>query len=72
MILGMISLEETYGLILPLEIEMPGGMIQTGYGARWNRKQNDEVFGELGKQAGLGLRKVHINGETGWIRFKKK
>jgi SAM-dependent methyltransferase len=64
--------EDTYGLILPLEIEMPGGMIQTGYGARWNRKQDDESFVELGKSAGLGLRKVHINGETGWIRFKKK
>lgn len=64
--------EETYGLILPLEIEMPDGMTQTGYGARWNRLQDDEVFTELGKRAGLDLKKVHINGETGWIRFHKR
>jgi len=64
--------EETYGLILPLEIELPSGMIQTGYGARWNRKQDDDSFADLGKQAGFQVKKVHLNGETGWIRFVKK
>ena len=64
--------EETYGLILPLEIEMPKGMIQTGYGAKWNRKQDDEIFSELGEKAGFSLKNVELNGETGWIRFIKK
>lgn len=64
--------EETYGLILHLEIELLKGMIQTGYGARWNRKQDDDSFSELGTQAGFLVKKVHVNGETGWIRFIKK
>lgn len=64
--------EETYGLILPLEIELPEGMIQTGYGAKWNRKQDDESFTELGKSAGFAVKKVELNGETGWIRMIKK
>lgn len=64
--------EETYGLILPLEIELPEGMIQTGYGAKWNRKQDDDSFAELGKSAGFAVKKVELNGETGWIRMIKK
>lgn len=64
--------EETYGLILPLEIELPSGMIQTGYGAKWSRKQDDESFARLGEEAGFSLKKVELNGETGWIRFLKK
>lgn len=64
--------EESYGLILPLEIELPKSMIQTGYGARWNRKQDDDSFAELGRKAGFQVKKVHLNGETGWIRFVKK
>ena len=66
------SNEETYGLILPLEIELPKGMIQTGYGAKWDRRQDDETFSELGKVAEFDLKKVELNGETGWIRFIKR
>lgn len=64
--------EGTYGLILPLEVELPDEMIQTGYGAKWKRKQDEESFADLGEQAGFQVKTVNLNGETGWIRFIKK
>jgi len=58
--------------IIPLKVNIPGKMIDTGYGCLWpQREQNAEYFIKLAQEAGFAHESVYTEGKTFYLIFKR-
>ena len=64
------SKEEVY--IITLKVKINEKLIETGYGTRWNKKQDANHFLQLGKNVGFEVLDEKIEENVFYIKFKKE
>ena len=57
---------------IKLEIDIGNKIISTGFGTKWDKFVNVDHYLQLAEKVGLDIISKEINGESFFIRFKKK